>query len=132
MAFKRILIDRIEQIDLSNLTFENLRVCYGTGQAVLLSGSGRNKKYGYRSGIQTELGDIEISVWRELVKRLVIRNNDQKLLSCYKKWLKSTKNWLKPEEIEHEALELYTYQMKDNTEWYDYEAFKEFWEYFKN
>lgn len=132
MAFKRILIDRIEQIDISNLTFENLRVYYGTGQAILLSGSGRNKKYGYRSGIQTELGDIEISVWRKLAKRLVIRNNDQKLLSCYKKWLKNTKNWLKPEEIEREALEMYTYQMKDNTEWYDYKAFNESWENFKN
>ena len=43
------------------LTFSDLRAHYGTGRAYLISQKGREKKYGYRKGIQTDIGDLEVS-----------------------------------------------------------------------
>ena len=59
----RILIDSLTGIpNREKLTHADLRAHYGTGQAVLLSGSGRDKKYGYRNGIQTNIGDIRSDI----------------------------------------------------------------------
>ena len=44
-----------------SVTFEDLSVHFFTGRSILLSGSGRDKKYSYRSGVMTDVGDIELS-----------------------------------------------------------------------
>ena len=51
---KNSLIDHISGIP-ANITFSDLRIHYGTGRAIHLSGSGKDKKYTYRAGIQTDL-----------------------------------------------------------------------------
>ena len=53
-------IDNISGIP-ADVTFRDLRVHYRTGRAVRLTGTGRDKEYTYRVGVQTDLGDIELS-----------------------------------------------------------------------
>lgn len=125
MAFKRIVIDNISQVDLSKLSHEGLRPHYGTGQAIT-TGRGREKTYRYRYGIQTDLGDIEVSLWIELAKRLVIRNNDQILLRQYKEWArKNAFNLRSSDKWEQEALELYICQCCEHRDWYGYVSFNQ-------
>lgn len=40
------------------LTFAALRVHYYTGRSCLISGEGRNKVFGYRHGVMTDIGDL--------------------------------------------------------------------------
>lgn len=63
-------INSLGELDLPNLTPADLRYRFGTGQAIS-TGSGRDKKYTYRTGVMTPLGDIEISVWLEAAEYLV-------------------------------------------------------------
>ncbi len=48
----RELIDKLEQLDLQQLSMGDLRWMYCTGKG-LTTGSGRDKKHSYRRGIQT-------------------------------------------------------------------------------
>ena len=56
------LIDQLEQLDLPHLRAGDLRWMYSTGKGQI-TGSGRDKRHTYRTGIQTPIGDIELSVW---------------------------------------------------------------------
>lgn len=69
-------IDRLEQLDLSQLKGMDLHLQYCTGRS-LVTGSGRNKAHSYRNGIQTPVGDIEISVWIKAAEHLVERDGLQ-------------------------------------------------------
>lgn len=75
-GFKRICIDRLEEIDLETLKAEDLKWQFGTGQAIS-SGSGRDKRYSYRHGVQTPIGDIELSVWIRAAEYIVERDGLQ-------------------------------------------------------
>lgn len=48
------------------LTYEMIRFSTHTGRAYLLSDRGYEKKYGYRNGISTPIGDIEEVLWCSL------------------------------------------------------------------
>ena len=58
------------------LTFADLRHHFGTGRAYIKSGSGRDRVYGYRRGIMTDIGDIEESEWKGLMLDLIQRSNE--------------------------------------------------------
>ena len=73
------LIDKLEQLDLQQLSTGDLHWMYCTGKG-LTTGSGRNKKHSYRSGIQTPIGDIEISVWIKAAEHIVERDGLQEEL----------------------------------------------------
>lgn len=66
-------IDRIEEIDLDTVTAENLIWHYKTGVDVT-QGEGRRKTYAYRNGVQTEIGDLELSVWIAAAEYVVKRD----------------------------------------------------------
>lgn len=101
-----------------------------TGQSILLSGSGRDKKYGYRNGIQTDLGDIRNDVWRDLVRELIVRSHEEDLFDKLLEWEKEHTYWLKTKaELEHYTLELYAARIFDNPKWVDYEAFAKHYGY---
>lgn len=51
------------ELDAEKLTFEDLRCHFGTGRSYVISGTGRDRKTGYRTGVQTDVGDIEVSEW---------------------------------------------------------------------
>lgn len=73
--YPRTIIDSLPAVpNRDQLTHKDLHAHFSTGQSILLSGSGRDKKYGYRNGIQTDLGDIRNDVWRDLVRELIVRS----------------------------------------------------------
>lgn len=121
----RIVIDSIVAIpNRDKLTHSDLRAHYGTGQAVLLSGSGRDKKYGYRNGIQTDIGDIRSDIWCQLAHELVIRSREEKLYANLVSWEKDHNYCCRTKaELEQHTLELYAARIFDNPKWIDYEAF---------
>lgn len=123
----RIVIDSIESIpNRDKLTHSELRAHYGTGQAVLLSGSGRDKKYGYRNGIQTDIGDIRSDIWCQLVQELVMRSGEEKLYAELAAWEKKRNYCSRTKaELEEHTLKLYTMRIFDMPDWVDYSAFSE-------
>ena len=75
--YPRTIIDSLPAVpNRDQLTHKDLHAHFSTGQSILLSGSGRDKKYGYRNGIQTDLGDIRNDVWRDLVRELIVRSHE--------------------------------------------------------
>lgn len=109
-----------------DLSFEDLRKRYGTGVGYLISDHGRGRKtYGYRLGIMTQIGDIELSVWRKLMRNLIEKAGEQNLYDTLKEWVRSFP-WLKDEEdIEQYALELHSARIFDNAQWVDYLEFNQ-------
>lgn len=72
-------IDRIEQLDLTHLKADDLSWMYSTGHDIT-TGSCRDKKHSYRSGIQTPIGDIELSVWIKAAEYVIERDGLQEEL----------------------------------------------------
>lgn len=106
------------------LTFSDLRYRFGTGRAVLLSGSGRDKKYGYRLGVMTVIGDIEISEWKELMRSVISRFGEEELHAQLCEWEMGNTPWLhtKAETLEY-ALELHSARIFDDPQWVDFIPF---------
>lgn len=123
--YPRTIIDSLSAVpNRDQLTHKDLHAHFSTGQSILLSGSGRDKKYGYRNGIQTDLGDIRNDVWRDLVRELIVRSHEEDLFDKLLEWEKEHTYWLKTKaELEHYTLELYAARIFDNPKWVDYEAF---------
>lgn len=108
------------------LTFSDLREHYGTGRAYLISQNSREKKYGYRTGIQTDIGDLEVSEWKRLVRELIERSDEQKLQAQLEEWVKAQCMWLHTkEEVELYALKLHARRIFDDKAWVDYLAFNQ-------
>lgn len=129
--YPRTIIDSLSAVpNRDQLTHKDLHAHFSTGQSILLSGSGRDKKYGYRNGIQTDLGDIRNDVWRDLVRELIVRSHEEDLFDKLLEWEKEHTYWLKTKaELEHYTLELYAARIFDNPKWVDYEAFAKHYGY---
>ena len=84
--FKREKIDTITQIDSTQITVENLRYMYGTGQEIASKNSQGYKVSQYRNGVETALGDIEVSLGMELVQKLIEKENDQEIFEQLLEW----------------------------------------------
>lgn len=107
-----------------SVTFEDLSVHFFTGRSILLSGTGRDKKYSYRSGVMTDVGDIELSRWRELVHGLIEKAHEQTLHEQLLKWVKDCCPFQHTrEEIETYALEIHASRLFDNPKWAAYDEF---------
>lgn len=106
------------------LSFEDLRVHFGTGRAYTISGKGRDRIMGYRVGKQCNLGDIETGEWMKMVRELIVQKGEQELhqqlLTHMKEhnYTRSTKA-----ELEEEVLELHTARIFDNQLWVDFIPF---------
>lgn len=129
--YPRTIIDSLSAVpNRDQLTHKDLHAHFSTGQSILLSGSGRDKKYGYRNGIQTDLGDIRNDVWLDLVRELIVRSHEEDLFDKLLEWEKEHTYWLKTKaELEHYTLELYAARIFDNPKWVDYEAFAKHYGY---
>lgn len=103
---------------MSDLTFQDLRVHYGTGRAYTISGQGRNRVMGYRTGKQCDAGDIETREWCALVKEAIERAGEQQLFRNLLEYLKE-RNYAKASktELEEKALELHASRIFDNQLW---------------
>ena len=120
-------VDRIEQLGDAELTFEKLSKKYGTFRSYS-TGTDRlgRKKYRSRVGVQTDCGDIEITLWCELVRKLIDEHNEQELFNHLKVWVMNNCKWLtnKPE-VEIEAFELHARRIFDDPCWVGFVPFNE-------
>lgn len=106
------------------ITFSDLRVHFGTGRSILVSGSGRNKVYRYRHGVMTDLGDLEISEWTPLAEQLIERAGEEELFWLLLDW-ETQHNYSRQsmEELKHQALRLHIDRVFDQEEWFDFIPF---------
>lgn len=106
------------------LTFEDICIHYFTGQAILISGEGRNKAYRYRNGVATNVGDIPIDEWVRIARQLIDRYGEQELFHQLVEWVKERCPWAhNTSESEQIALEYHVSRMPDNPLWCDYIPF---------
>lgn len=112
------------KINLDNVTFSDLRIHYRTGRAYLIRQEGRTKTYGYRKGMQTDLGDLEENTWVQLVSGLIQTSGEQQLQKGLLEW-EQEHNYChnSRKEMEIHVLELYTDRIFDNPLWVDYIPF---------
>lgn len=116
-------VDSIDKLDLSDLSFEDVCAHYCTGRTIV-KGSKQDRTYCYRKGIGTNAGDIEQSVWCEIVNHLIVRAQEQKLFQYVKEWVKeNSQRWRNIKELELEALKLHSMRIFDNPDWYGYVNF---------
>ncbi len=107
-------------------SFDDLRMKCGTGRAILLSGTGRDKKYSYRRGVDCNLGDIEQSEWMRLMHELLERSGEEQLhrqMLCWHKehsYFKETS-----EQIAFSVLVKHSMRLFDDPGWVDYIKFNQ-------
>ena len=107
----------------SDLSFEDLHFRYATGVAIKSVGDKGSKASGYRHGVMTSLGDLEIPLWESLIRDLIHRSGEDDLLSALTNWAENTP-WLRSRrEVELYALELHSSRIFDNPKWVAYEEF---------
>lgn len=120
-------VDKIEQLGDAELSFEKIQKKHGTFRTYS-NGTDRlgKKKYRSRVGVQTDCGDIEITLWCELVHKLIDEHNEQELFNHLKVWVMNNCKWLTDkQDIERETLELHASRIFDNPCWIGYMAFNQ-------
>lgn len=109
---------------IANLSFSDLKVRYFTGRSILISDMGQGKRYQYRNGCMTALGDLEISEWREMITELIAYRSEQELQKQLYEWCAEHTPWLHGKsEITDYALECHAARLFDDPLWADYIPF---------
>lgn len=107
--------------DTESLTCDDLRVHYETGRSVHISGTGKNRITKYYAGFQTNIGDIEVSMWEDLMRFLVTRLEEDALQDQLQQWIKDHCTWIHTSaEIEQEALQRHAMRFFDDPAWCGY------------
>ena len=108
----------------NEVTFVDLRLHFQTGRAYIISGQGRNRVYGYRSGVWCNLGDVDSADWVRMVKNVISREGEQQLHQQLLQYLKDH-NYAKEtkSELEFNALQLHAARIFDNEAWVDFLRF---------
>lgn len=116
-------IDSLDGINLNTLKCSDIYWRYATGVAIS-HGSGRDKKYSYRSGVMTELGDIEESLWYQLAEGISKRDGDEWLVDALTEW-ECEHNYTgeSAKGLRKKALQAYIDQLCDNPRWVGYIPF---------
>lgn len=112
-------IDREEDLKGAEITLENLSSHGGTF-FVRRKGEDRygRRIFNNRVGMQTNLGDIEISLWKDLVKRTIEILGEKQMFNHLVVWASLHCKWLHTkQEIEEYALELHAAKIFDNPLW---------------
>lgn len=110
-------IDSASALDPAACTFSNLHWRYGTGVDTS-TGKGYYKKISYRYGVMTKLGDIEITVWHQLMEQLIEKSGEQWLLEALIQWEKEH-YYAKSSSarLRESALQLHSSRIFDDPEW---------------
>lgn len=115
---------RASDLDLEKLTFTDLIWHYGTGQSYIILDTGKKKQRGYRFGVMTRVGDLEVSEWQQLVMQLIQRAGEMPLYDRLLSWVTDNVPWLHTKkERELEALQLHTIRIFEDPDWPGYKAF---------
>ena len=120
------LIDNITQIEsaIPTLSFDDISHMYGTGRSFTYMKNASEKIVKYRHGVMTKIGDIEESVWEEIVMRLIKCENEEMLFNQLLEWIKTTLCWARDDkEARNYALKLFSARIFDNVQWVDYYQF---------
>lgn len=108
---------------LDGLTFEKVSLKYGTGRSNTFN-TPNGKKTSYRHGVMTEIGDIEVSVWIQIVEYLIQRAKENELYNNLLEWVTDTLKWSENDaERKKYALVLHAVRIFGNPAWVDYVAF---------
>ena len=105
---------------IEHLSFSDLKVLYFTGRSILISDTGQGKRYQYRTGCMTVLGDLEISEWREMITELIAYHKEQELQKQLYEWCAEYKS-----EITDYALECHAARLFDDPHWVDFIPFNQ-------
>ena len=112
---------QVNELSLSDLQFR-----YATGRAIKRASDTGNKATGYRQGVMTRIGDLELSEWEILIKDLIKRSGEEKLLMSLIEWASDSCPWLRGmSEIYLYALELHSSRIFDNPNWIAYREFNQ-------
>lgn len=112
-----------DRYNIQELTCEQLRIHFGTGRSIYVSGTGRDKKFIYRSGCMTDIGDILEADWFALARYIIERDGEQVLYEGLVEYAK-TCAWLHSKvEREEYALQLHMSRIFDEVEWVGYQEF---------
>lgn len=106
------------------LTFADLRVHYYTGRSYLISGEGRNKVFGYRHGVMTDIGDLPEDEWTRLAKQLIEQAGEQELYWQLFAWEKEYTHWKRnAAQFEQDVLSMHIARLTDDPAWCDFIPF---------
>ena len=120
-----ILINNFSEIESikDSLTFVKVKFLYGTGRSNTFT-TVHGKVTTYRRGVMTEIGDIEESVWMQIVEFLIKKSHESELYHNLFEWIKERSKWCASETERREyALRLHASRIFDDQEWVDYRAF---------
>ena len=99
---------------------------HGTGRSKTSIGAYGRKHSDYRFGAQTEIGDIEISVWEAAMHRLIRNSGEEALYQALLVWVEADTPWLHTKrERELYALELHSARIFELPEWVAKQEFEE-------
>ena len=107
------------------VTFVDLRCHFRTWRSYVISKTGRDRKMGFRTGIQTNAGDIDVLEWKMLMEDLIRRSGEEIFHKLLLQWIFENTPWLHTkQERELEALVLHAMRIFENPEWVGYEVFR--------
>lgn len=120
-----VQIDREDQLRGQEITLSKLHTRYGTftSRRDGVDRVGR-KKIICRVGKQTDLGDIEINLWKKLLKAAIEESEEKPLYRHLFAW-ELQHNYAKEsrEEVEEAAMDLFAGRIFDNPFWADFVPF---------
>ena len=115
-----------KRYSVAELKIEDVRFMYGTGRAIYISGTGRDKVYDYRNGCMTKIGDIEEGEWISLMKFLIARDGEQDLFKQLIAW-ETEHNFCDSDKktLERDTLIKHSMRLFDNVKWVDFVRFNQ-------
>ena len=115
-----------KRYSVAELKIEDIRFMYGTGRAIYISGTGRDKVYDYRNGCMTKIGDIEEGEWLALMKFLIERDGEQELFKQLLTWeIEHDFCDSDKQTLERDTLIRHSMRLFDNVKWVDFVRFNQ-------
>lgn len=115
-----------KRYSVAELKIEDVRFMYGTGRAIYISGTGRDKVYDYRNGCMTKIGDIEEGEWLSLMRFLIERDGEQELFTQLLAWEKEHDFCDSDRKtLERDTLIKHSMRLFDDVKWVDFVRFNQ-------
>ena len=115
-----------KRYSVAELKVEDVRFMYGTGRAIYISGTGRDKVYDYRNGCMTKIGDIEEGEWLSLMRFLIERDGELELFKQLLAWEKEHDFCDSDRKtLERDTLIKHSMRLFDDVKWVDFVRFNQ-------
>ena len=115
-----------KRYSVAELKIEDVRFMYGTGRAIYISGTGRDKVYDYRNGCMTKIGDIEEGEWLSLMRFLIERDGELELFKQLLAWEKEHDFCDSDRKtLERDTLIKHSMRLFDDVKWVDFVRFNQ-------